>query len=92
MGHWKQLFADRIYDLHYEKLVSNSDEQTQKLMEFCGLPCNEGSMNNSPSAYLVKTASLHQVREPVNNRAVEKWKNYAEFLQAVEQAIANLEI
>lgn len=90
MRHWKQLFDDRIYDLHYESLVRNPAEETDRLKAFCGLSDSEDDLPVSHPEYYVKSASLDQVRQPVTDKAIEKWKNYAEFLRPLERGVDRL--
>ena len=91
MRHWKQLFADRIYDIKYEDLVCDPGKQTARLMAFCGVTDDARELSTSQTSYRVKTASLDQVRQPVTDKALEKWKNYADFMRPVERGVARMD-
>lgn len=90
MHHWKSIFKDRIFDLSYEAFVSDPNNEMAKLMEYLAIENsgNTASKILNDSNYRVKTASLHQVREPLHNKAIDKWKNYSEFLLPVQDAFS----
>lgn len=81
---WRKLYPDNFYVVNYESLVSNSVEEVQKLLDFCGLnwedACLKVDQNNKP----VATASAVQVRQPISNASVGQWNHYAAYLEPVK--------
>ncbi|MBF0282181.1 MAG: sulfotransferase, partial [Zetaproteobacteria bacterium] len=45
MDFWKGLFPGRIYDLNYERLTENQEEETRKLLEYCDLTWQDDCLN-----------------------------------------------
>ncbi|MEZ0223203.1 MAG: sulfotransferase, partial [Alphaproteobacteria bacterium] len=72
MQHWQKLFPDEIYDAKYESIVANQEQETRKLLQFCGLAWNEKCLNFHQSERVVKTASSTQVRKPIYKDSVKK--------------------
>ena len=76
MDFWHELFPNQIYDISYEDLTVNQEEETRKLLEYCGLDWDENCLNFYANKSAVKTASSLQVKEPMYQGSSEKWKKY----------------
>ncbi|MFT7688003.1 MAG: tetratricopeptide (TPR) repeat protein [Candidatus Azotimanducaceae bacterium] len=76
MSHWGSVFGDRVYHVDYEKLLSNQEEETRLLLSYCQLEFEEGCLKFHESKRDVKTASFLQVRKPIYQSSVGRWKNY----------------
>jgi len=87
MRHWQDMLPGRVYDIDYENLVQNPEQVSRDIVAHCGLDwqadCLDFHLNKSPSA----TASAAQVRQPINQDSVEKWRAYADELQPLKQAL-----
>jgi len=81
MDFWHQLFPDRIYDMCYEDLTTNQEEETRKLLEYCELEWDDNCLNFHNSKRAVKTASALQVRQKMYQGSSEAWKKYKNHLQ-----------
>jgi tetratricopeptide (TPR) repeat protein len=69
----------------YEDLVSMPEQSTRKLAEFLGLPWSEVWLNSSSHARdkaIIHTPSYAQVLEPLNTRALDRWRNYRDCFDA----------
>jgi len=88
MAHWHQVLPGYIYDIHYEDLVTNQLEQSQRLLEFCGLPWNDACLSFYDSVRPVKTASAVQVRQPLYQSSVQKWRKYERHLGPLQRTLA----
>lgn len=80
MRHWREKLSIRIHDLSYEALVSEPEKTVRTLLEFCGLPWDPHCMDFHQSKRYVNTASYDQVRQPIYQRSVGRWKNYEAHL------------
>jgi tetratricopeptide (TPR) repeat protein len=80
LEHWQRVFADNILVVEYEQLVTEPREQLAQVLDFLGLPWNEGCLNFSQVCNRVRTASVNQVREGLYTRSRERWRNYARQL------------
>lgn len=76
MTHWKRVLPGRVMELSYEALVDNQEQETRKLLDFCGLGWNEACLRFEENEAPVATASTVQVREPLNRRSVGRWRRY----------------
>ncbi len=79
---WKQLLPGRIQTVEYEKLVVDQEAETHRLVEdICGLAWEEDCLRFHQNKRAVNTASLWQVRQPMYQKSVSKWKKYAKHLE-----------
>ena len=76
-----------VFDLVYEDLINDKVTQTKKLLKFCNLNWDENCLNFHKNKKSVSTASLAQVRQPLYNTSVEKWKNYKEELSGLKKLL-----
>lgn len=87
MRHWQDMLPGRVYDIDYEDLVQNPEQVSRDIVARCGLDwqaeCLDFHLNKSPSA----TASAAQVRRPINQESVEKWRAYSDELQPLKKAL-----
>jgi len=87
MKHWHDTFPNSIYDIKYESLVSNPEEEIKALIHACDLDWQDDCLNFSQSNAVVKTASAYQVRQPIYKSSVEQWKNFEPYLSELISAL-----
>ena len=70
-----------IYDLQYEKFVSDPENEAKKLMKFCGLPWDIKCLEFYKRKDLIsETASNVQIRKAIYKDAINKYLPYKQFL------------
>ena len=89
MDFWHQSFPDKIYDLCYEDLTTNQEEETRKLLEYCELDWDENCLNFHTSKRVVKTISTLQVRQKMYQGSSEAWKKYEANLEPLIKALSS---
>ena len=82
MNHWKDTLNNFIFDINYEKLISNTEFEVKKLLKFCDLNWNSSCLDFYKNKRPIKTASDVQVREKIYLSSVNSWKNYSKFLNS----------
>ena len=87
MKNWNEKFGKDIYNLSYEKLVSDQKKETEQLLKFCGLDWDINCLQPHKNRNKVATASLAQVRSPVYKSSIRKWENYSSYLTELTQII-----
>ena len=80
MKYWRLTLPNRIYDLDYDELTENQEEETRKLIHHLGLEWNDACLSPQDNTRAVATASKAQVRQKVYQGSSEKWKRYLPFL------------
>lgn len=82
LAHWRALYPDDIFDLHYDDLVASPKSTVASLLDFCGLPWNDAVLDQNASTNPVRTASHWQVRQPLYRKSSGRWRNYQSLLNA----------
>jgi hypothetical protein len=81
MAHWRKVLPGRFLDVDYEALVANQDEESRRLIAWCGLDWDDAVLSFEKNASPSLTASAAQVRQPIYRTSLEQWRNYEEELQ-----------
>jgi tetratricopeptide (TPR) repeat protein len=97
MAHWKDVLpAGVIKTVSYEEVVEDLPNMAREVIDFLDLPWDEACLNFHESSRPVRTASVVQVRKPVYNSSVERWRRHGKELQpllrALEYEVADLAI
>src|SRR6202034_2156713 len=81
MAHWRRVLPPgRILDVRYEDVVADLEGQTRRLLDHCGLDWNERCLSFHRTERPVRTASAAQVRQPLFDTSIGRWRDYEEFL------------
>lgn len=86
MKHWRAIMPNNILDVDYEAVVSDTEGQAKRMVEFCGLDWDPACLDYEKTT-AVTTASASQVRQPVYSSSVQKWRNVEEHFKPVEDKI-----
>jgi hypothetical protein len=87
MDHWKGVLSVPILEVSYEEMVADQEGMTRKLVEFCGLPWDEQCLSFYKNRRSVNTISYDQVRQPIYNKSVARWRHYEQHLGPLKQAL-----
>ncbi len=87
MKFWLKKFDNKIFNMDYEKLIENKEQETKKLLKFCDLNWDNNCLDFHKNKRSVSTASLAQVRQPLYKTSVEKWKKYSKNLEDLKKKL-----
>jgi tetratricopeptide (TPR) repeat protein len=79
--------AHMFYEIDYEALVAHQEDETRKLLDFCGLEWQEQCLRFHTTQRTVKTASALQVREPIYRSSVGAWERYGDAVKPLEHIL-----
>ena len=80
MDYWLSKEKNNIFVLDNEELVQNQETITKKLIEFCDLEWEDECLEFHKNKRQVRTASIEQVRQPMNSKSIGAWKKYENYL------------
>lgn len=83
MEHWHRVVPGFMYDISYEKLVCNPEQETEKLLEFCDLEWEEECLSFYNLKRYIKTASEGQADQPLYTSSIERWKRHEKYLGSI---------
>ena len=82
MAHWHRVLpAGRILDVRYEDVVADLEGQARRIIAHCGLDWDPRCLAFHQTERQVQTASAAQVRQPIYNSAIGRWRPYEPFLR-----------
>ena len=81
MNVWLEKFKKDIFILDNEDLVNNQKDKTVELLKFCNLGWEDSCIEFYKNKRQVRTASLEQVRQPINKKSIGAWENYKSHLE-----------
>jgi hypothetical protein len=76
MEHWGRVLPVPVLEVDYEETVADLEAVARRLVTWCGLEWEAGCLAFHQTRRPVRTASVTQVRRPIYNRSVARWKNY----------------
>jgi tetratricopeptide (TPR) repeat protein len=81
MQHWHRVLPPKILDVHYERLVSDTEATVREMLEFCELAWEPSCMRFFNVDRGVRTPSRWQVRQPIYPQSVGRWRHYERQLR-----------
>jgi hypothetical protein len=89
MDFWYQqadLLQPAVREVFYERFVSDFDTEVRAIGDFLQLPWDEGMLapaSHARSKGFISTPSYSQVVQPVNQKAVGRWRHYEQHFATV---------
>ena len=88
MAHWRQVLPDGVMlEVDYEALVRDPEAQLRQVLEQCGLAWEPGCLDFHRAGRRIATASAAQVRRPLYQEAIGRWRRYEPFLGPLLDAL-----
>ena len=81
MHFWDLQYEGKIYHLDYDKLTSDFQAETRKVIEYLELGWNEACLFPHNNKRIVKTASQQQVREKIYKGSSQVWQKFEPYLK-----------
>tara|TARA_B100000700_G_C15059156_1_gene864573 strand:+ start:5007 stop:6869 length:1863 start_codon:yes stop_codon:yes gene_type:complete len=80
MNKFKKNYSTYIYDLNYDKLVSNPSQEVKSLINWLGWEWKSSYLSPHLNSRSISTASSVKARFPINAKSIGGWKNYKDML------------
>jgi hypothetical protein len=87
MAHIDRVLPGRVHRVIYESLIDDTEAEVRRLLDYCGLPFEEGCLKFYENDRAVRTPSSQQVRRPIFKDGVEHWRHYEPWLDPLKQAL-----
>jgi tetratricopeptide (TPR) repeat protein len=85
MDHWRMVPTLKMMEVSYEDTVLRTEQTARAMLDFLGLEwdprCLAPHTNPSP----VETASQWQVRQPIYQQALGRWRHYEKHLAPLQE-------
>jgi len=87
MDFWDQALPGKVLRVQYEEVVADLDTQVRRILDYCGLPFEEGCISFYENERAVRTPSSEQVRQPIYTGGLDQWRNFDTHLEPLKQAL-----
>ncbi len=90
MAHFDRVLPGRVLRVHYEKMVADPEPEIRRLLDYCGLPFEDGCLRFHENRRVVQTASSEQVRRPIYTEGLDQWRNFEPWLGPLRDALGDV--
>jgi len=89
MAHFDAVQPGGIHRVYYEQMVGDTEAQVRRLLDYCGLPFEDGCLRFFENDRAVRTASSEQVRQPIFREGLDHWRHFEPWLQPLKLALGD---
>ena len=87
MDHWDKVLPGKVLRVVHEDVIEDLEGQVRRMLDFCGLPFEQGCIEFHRSTRAVRTPSSEQVRRPINRDGTQVWRNFEPWLAPLKAAL-----
>jgi hypothetical protein len=87
MRHWHATMPDFIFDISYENLVLEQEDETRRLLLACNLEWQDACLHFHANPAATTTASAAQVRQPLYDTSLAQWRHYEQQLDGLRSQL-----
>jgi hypothetical protein len=77
--YWKKKIPNFIYDVKYENIINNSENEIKNMIKFCDLKWDKQCLSFNENKTAIKTLSVNQVRKKIYSSSVNSFDNYKKY-------------
>ena len=90
MAHFDAVLPGRVHRVVYERMVEDTEAEVRRLLDYCGLPFEDGCLRFFENDRPVRTASSEQVRRPIYREGVDHWRHFEPWLDPLKAALGDV--
>jgi tetratricopeptide (TPR) repeat protein len=91
MAHWRAVLPPRVMlDVQYEEVVADLEGQARRIIAHCGLEWDDACLSFHKTERSVLTASAAQVRQPIYQSSIGRWRQHADKLRPLLQELGSI--
>jgi hypothetical protein len=87
LAHFDEVLPGRVHRVIYEQMIEDTEGEVRRLLDYCGLPFEEGCLRFYENERAVRTASSEQVRQPIYRDGVDHYRHYEPWLEPLRVAL-----
>jgi hypothetical protein len=89
VDHWKKIIPNPTMDVSYEATVADTEGMARAVIDFLGLEWDPACLEFQKNTARVKTLSVAQVRQPIYQSSVKRWRRYEALLGPLKAELAD---
>jgi tetratricopeptide (TPR) repeat protein len=91
MAHWEKVLPrEALLTVQYEELVLRQEEETRRVLDFCGLEWDDACLSFERTRRTVRTASAAQVRQPIYRSAIARQRPSPNLIKPLTDQLGDL--
>jgi predicted Zn-dependent protease len=90
MVFFDEILPGRIHRVIYESMIEDTESEVRRLLEYCGLPFEDGCLRFYENERAVRTASSQQVRRPIFREGMDHWRHYEAWLDPLKESLGSV--
>ena len=88
MDHWRGVLPEGVMiEVQYEDVVADVEREARRIVAHCGLDWNDACLAFHRTQRPVRTASMVQVRQPIYQSSIGRWRPYKDMLGPLVKAL-----
>jgi tetratricopeptide (TPR) repeat protein len=87
MAHLDAVLPGVVHRVIYESMIGDTEAEVRRLLDYCGLPYEEGCLRFYENDRAVRTPSSQQVRQPIFKHGVDHWRHFEPWLGPLKDAL-----
>lgn len=87
MTHMDAVLPGQIHRVQYERIVEDLETEVRHLLDFIGLPFDPACLRFHETQRPIHTPSAQQVRQPINQDGLYRWRDYEPWLAPLRARI-----
>jgi tetratricopeptide (TPR) repeat protein len=87
---WRRVLPARMIEVQYESLVADLESESRRLIDFLGLEWDPACLDYQQNKRAVSTASYMQVRQPIYDRSIGRWRRFEKHLGPLLEKLKGL--
>jgi tetratricopeptide (TPR) repeat protein len=88
MEHWRTIPQLKLMDASYEDMIRNTEKIARQVIDFLGLDWDERCLSPHTNPAPVETAAEWQVRQPIYDHSIARWRHYEKYLGPLKEILA----
>jgi tetratricopeptide (TPR) repeat protein len=89
MEHWDVALPGRVLRVQHEDVVDDLEGSVRRLLDYCGLPFEQGCVDFHKTRRSVRTPSSEQVRQPIFRDGLDQWRDFEPWLGPLRDALGD---
>lgn len=85
-----RVLPGRVHRVIYEDLVSDTEFETRRVLDYCGLAFDEACLRFHETERAIMTPSAEQVRRPIFHDGLDRWRDYLPWLEPLKLALGDV--
>jgi tetratricopeptide (TPR) repeat protein len=87
MEHWRKVLPLEMIEIGYEDTIADTEKMIRDPLKWLGLEWDARCLAPHTNPRAVETCSQWQVRQPIYNQSVGRWKHYEKHLGILKEAL-----